>query len=92
MFAGRPHEVVGNGSPRWMITVSASAEFTGSGLQIDSSLHPAVGAPQGPRVLARSAEVVVEGANEASGVSAQHWRLLLARHHFRQRCNGSFGR
>ena len=37
MFAGRPHEVVGNGSPRWMITVSASAEFTGSGLQIDSS-------------------------------------------------------
>ena len=39
MPAGRPHEAVGNGGPRWMTVASRQREGTEPGLQAGSPLY-----------------------------------------------------
>ncbi len=85
MFAGRPHEVVGNGSPRWMITVLCFGEV--HRIRLTDRLVPFTRSPSrrsGTSKSAGLAEVVVQGADETSGGSAQRRQLLLARHDLRQ--------
>ncbi len=66
MPAGRPHEVAGNGGPRWMTVASRQREGTEPGLQAGSPLYIIVGSLSieldkymGVEVIKEFGEVVV---------------------------------
>ena len=75
MLAGRPHEAVGNGSPRWMAVGPRSRGCTEPGLQAGSPLTPTLACAGAFNYAAlafnRRGRGMVFAGSQVSGVAVQ---------------------